>query len=58
MCVCNICHIDIAVSFVESTYSVKENGKAIEIELVLTKPSSTDFTVQVMNTDVTTTGGK
>ena len=42
----------------KSTYSINENGKAIEVELVLTKPSSTDFTVQVMNVDVTATGGK
>ena len=58
MCVCNIYHIDIAVSFMESTYSVNENGGAIKVELVLTKISSTDFTVQVMNVDGTATGGK
>ena len=39
-------------------YSVNENGEAIEVELVLTKPSSTNFTVQVVNVDVTATGGK
>ena len=58
VCVCNIYHIDIAVSFMESTYSVSENGGAIVVELVLTKPSSTDITVQVMNVDVTAIGGK
>ena len=42
----------------ESTYTVNENGGAIEVELVLTKPSSTNFTVQVMNVDVTATGSK
>ena len=42
----------------ESTYSVNENGEIVEVKLVLTKPSSTNFTVQVMNTDVTATGGK
>ena len=42
----------------ESTYSVSENGGAIVVELVLTKPSSTDITVQVMNVDVTAIGGK
>ena len=51
-------YIDVAVSFMKSTYSVNENGGAIEVELVLTKPSSTDFTIQVMNVDVTATGGK
>ena len=55
---CNIYHTDVVVSFMRSTYSVNENGKIVEIELVLTKPSSTDFTVQVMNVDVTATGGK
>ena len=55
---CNICHIDIAVSFVESMYSIKENGEAIEVKLVLTKPASTIVTVQVMSTVVTATGGK
>ena len=55
---CNIYHTDVAVSFMRSIYSVNENGKIVEIELVLTKPSSTDFTVQVMNVDVTATGGK
>ena len=37
-------------------YGVDEDDGAVQVELVLTKPSSTDFTVQVMNTDVTATG--
>ena len=37
-------------------YAVDEDNGAVQVELVLTKPSSTDFTVQVMNTDVTATG--
>ena len=54
----NIYHTDVAMSFMRSTYSVNENGEMVEIELVLTIPSSTDFTLQVMNVDVTATGGK
>ena len=42
----------------KSTYSITENGEAIEVELVLTKPSSSSFTIQVMNVDVTAIGGK
>ena len=37
-------------------YAADEDDGTVQIELVLTKPSSTDFTVQVMNTDVTATG--
>ena len=57
MCsICNINRIDVAVSFIKSTYNINEDDGAVQVELVLTKPSSADFTVQVMNVDGTATG--
>ena len=43
--------------FNQSTYSVNENAGPAQPVLVLSNPSSTAFTVQVTNTDVSATGG-
>ena len=46
----------ITVMFTETTYSVNEGDGSAQIGLVLSNPSSTDTTVQVFNTDGSTTG--
>ena len=49
-------HIDVAVHFMKSRYVVVENNGAVQLVLVLTKPSSTEITVEIMNNDITATG--
>ena len=49
-------HIDVAIHFMESRYVVVENNGAVQLVLVLTKPSSTEITVEVMSNDITATG--
>jgi len=48
--------IAITVMFNQSTYSVIESERAAQATLVLSNPSSSAFTVQVTNTDVSATG--
>ena len=49
-------HIVVVVYFMESTYSTTENNGVAQIVLVLTKPSATIVTVQVVNNDDTAVG--
>ena len=44
------------VRFERRTYSVDEDDGPAQPALILSNPSSTDITVQVLNTDGTTTG--
>ena len=46
----------ITVMFSETTYSVGENDGPAQPVLVLSNPSSIEFTVQVTNTDGSATG--
>ena len=46
----------ITVSFSQSTYTVGEDDGVVQPVLVLSNPSSTDITVQVISTDNTATG--
>ena len=46
----------IVVFFNDSTYNVVERNGYVQPVLVLSKPSSTDITVQVINIDGTATG--
>ena len=48
--------IDVTVSFKNPKYSVKENDGTLQLVLVLSKPSSTDITIKVVNYDNTTMG--
>ena len=45
-----------SVSFNQSTYSVDEDDGAAQPVLVLSNPSSTDITVQVISSDDTAIG--
>ena len=44
------------VSFEQQTYSVNESNGPVQVVLNLSNPSSTDITVNVSSTDVSTTG--
>ena len=46
----------IAVTFDQSTYSIDEDDGPAQLVLVLTNPSSTDLTVQVISSDRTAIG--
>ena len=46
------------VKFSQMAYSVGENSVMVQIELVLSIPSSTNITVQVFNTDRSATNGE
>ena len=43
------------LSFKQPSYSVYESKKEIELQLVLSKPRSTNVTVQVTDFDITAT---
>ena len=45
-----------SVKFSQSTYSVNENSGVVQPVLVLSIPSSTDITVEVISTDGSATG--
>ena len=56
---CILCYygVDIiTVSFSQSTYSIHEYDGAIQPVLLLSKPSSTDITVQVQDNENTANG--
>ena len=44
------------MSFAQSTYSVNETDELVEIEIILSDPSSTNITVQVASSDINATG--
>ena len=44
------------VNFSQSLYSVDENGGSVEIVMILSNPSPSDITVQVLNTEGSATG--
>ena len=46
----------ITVSFEQSAYSVNEELIMVQPVLIFSNPSQSDITVQVMNTDVSTSG--
>ena len=48
--------VAVTVSFSQSTYSINEDVGSIQLTLVLSNPSSTDITVQVVDDDNTATG--
>ena len=48
--------LDTTVSFNHSTYSVSENDTMLRTILVLSNPSSTAITIQVLSSDINTTG--
>ena len=52
-----LCFAAITVMFSETMYSVIENNGPAQPVLVLSNPSSMDFTVQVTSADITATGG-
>ena len=54
--ICNIYHVDVTVSFMDPRYNVNEHDGTVQLVLVLTKPSSTEFTLQVTNDDNTAVG--
>ena len=53
---CVILYIVTAVFFNQSTYSFMENDRTAEFILILSKPSSKDITVEVVNNDITAVG--
>ena len=48
-------HVDITITFSQSTYNVNEDDGPVQPVLVLSNPSSTDITVQVRDTQNTAT---
>ena len=44
------------VNFSQSSYSVNENEKMIDLPLLLSNPLSTDITVEVFSTNESATG--
>ena len=46
-----IFYIDITVTFSQPIYSVDEDSGPAQTELVLSNPSSTNITIQVLNSD-------
>ena len=44
------------MNFVQSTYSVNETDESVEVEMILSDPSSTNLTVQVTSSDIIATG--
>ena len=44
------------VNFSQSLYSVNENSGSVEIVMILSNPSPSDITVQVINTEGSATG--
>ena len=54
--ICSSFLVAITVTFSQTTYSVNENAGPARPELVLSNPSSTDFTVEVFNTNRTAFG--
>ena len=54
---CNKKYFAVAtVNFSQSLYSIAESSGAVEIFMVLSNPSPTDITVQVLNTEGSATG--
>ena len=53
---CSSFLIAVIIMFDQSTYSVNEDDGSVLIVLVLSKPSLTDITVDMFNTDETATG--
>ena len=47
-----------SVKFSQVAYSIGENNRMVQIELVLSNPSSTNITVQVFNTDKSAANGE
>lgn len=47
---------DTTVSFDQSTYSVNESDGVVRPYLVLSNPSSTAITIQILNSDISSTG--
>ena len=54
---CNIMYylvpIVIKISFDQFTYSVDESNETVELMAILSNPSATDITVQLISSDVT-----
>ena len=50
--------VDATVSFNQSSYSINENNGPVQIVVVLSNPSSSDITIQVLNTDESATSKK
>ena len=46
------------INFSQSLYSVVENSGEVEIFMVLSNPSPTDITIQILNTEGSATGKK
>ena len=46
-------HTDISVYFSQPTYRVNENDGAVQLVLVLSNPSSTDFDVEIRDNEGT-----
>ena len=44
------------VSFTQSTYFVNETENFVQVEMVLSNPSSNNVTVQITSSDMTATG--
>ena len=51
-----ILYVAIDIFFNESTYSVDESSRNVQVMLVLSNPSSTDLTVKVTSKNDTATG--
>jgi len=50
--------VAITITFEQPTYIINEDNVTVQPVLIFSNPSATDITVQVINTDVSTTSGK
>ena len=49
--------VAITITFEQPTYIINEDNVTVQPVLIFSNPSATDITVQVINTDVSTTSG-
>ena len=56
LCYDDLFYVDITVSFSLSAYTIDEDAGSVQPVLVLSNPSSTNITVQVLSTDGSATG--
>ena len=55
-CVRVVIQLAIRLNFKKPAYSVYENANEIGLQMVLSKPRSSELTVQIKDIDITTTG--
>ena len=54
MCLCHV--VAVSIKFEESSYGVDERNRPVQPVLILSNPSSTSITLNILNIDDTATG--